>query len=181
MEDKDYLNVLFATSLVQTCGLGNFDQIELSKYMTGKQASVSPSISAYNQGFNGSSSVKDFEVMLQLLYAYATSIHKDTAAFSAWKLKMKTAYKNQRENPKSLFSEMLIKTVSSNHPRAISILTDDQINSIDLDRAIELYKERFADAGKFNFFFVGNFDVKEITPLLEKYIGGLPNTNKHEN
>jgi len=56
----------------------------------------------------------------------------------------------------------------------------DKLAKINLDRAFEIYKERFADAGDFTFTFVGNFDVEKIKPLLEQYLGALPTTKRIE-
>ena len=56
----------------------------------------------------------------------------------------------------------------------------EKVEQIELDRAYEIYKERFADASDFTFTFVGNFDPKQIKPLLEQYLGGLPSTDRNE-
>ena len=39
---------------------------------------------------------------------------------------------------------------------------------------MEFYKQRFANAADFTFFFVGAFKVDEVTPLLATYLGSLP-------
>ena len=46
---------------------------------------------------------------------------------------------------------------------------------------MQIYKERFANAGDFTFLFVGSFDEETINPLLEKYIGSLPSSSVKEN
>lgn len=45
---------------------------------------------------------------------------------------------------------------------------------------MQIYKERFANAGDFTFLFVGSFDEDSIKPLIEKYIGSLPGLPKKE-
>ena len=37
-----------------------------------------------------------------------------------------------------------------------------KLGKIDMDKAYAIYKERFADASDFTFFFVGNFEVEKI-------------------
>jgi zinc protease len=59
-------------------------------------------------------------------------------------------------------------------------MTLERMEKIDPNRAFEIYKERYADASDFTFFFVGNFKNEEIKPLLEKYLGGLPSTRRKE-
>ncbi|MDQ1265669.1 MAG: zinc protease, partial [Bacteroidota bacterium] len=55
------------------------------------------------------------------------------------------------------------------------------IEKVDLDKAINFYKDRFSDAGDFTFIFVGNFDKEKIKPMLEKYLGSLRTTERGEN
>src|SRR5205085_9115124 len=50
-------------------------------------------------------------------------------------------------------------------------------DSINLDRALEIYKSQMSDANEFTFIFTGNVNVDSVKPLLETYIGGLPHTN----
>jgi zinc protease len=50
----------------------------------------------------------------------------------------------------------------------------EDLDRINYDRIIELYKERFADADDFEFFIVGDCDADSIAPLLAKYLGALP-------
>ena len=66
-----------------------------------------------------------------------------------------------------------IKALYQDHPRA-RVPEAADFDKVDLDRAFEIYAERFANAGDFTFFFVGNFDIATIKPLLATYIGGLP-------
>jgi len=51
---------------------------------------------------------------------------------------------------------------------------------VNLDRIMEIYRDRFADAGDFIYIMVGNFKTGEILPLLSKYIGGLPSSGRKE-
>jgi zinc protease len=79
-----------------------------------------------------------------------------------------------------IFSDTLSKIVSMNSPRVIALPSDAQLDQINLDRAMAIFKERFADASDFTYLMVGNFKVDEAIPLLEKYIGGLPSIKRKE-
>jgi zinc protease len=56
--------------------------------------------------------------------------------------------------------------------------TTADIGAADAAAALRFYRERFANAADFNFFFAGPFTVETITPLLEKYIASLPSTGR---
>lgn len=68
--------------------------------------------------------------------------------------------------------------MTKNHPRAGGIPKPEDLDKVNLDRSIQIYKERFANAGDFTFFFVGSFNEDSIKPLIEKYIGSLPSVPK---
>ena len=67
-----------------------------------------------------------------------------------------------------------------NSPRVIAIPSEAQIKQIDLDRALSIFRDRFADASDFTYIMAGNFKVDEVIPFLEKYIGGLPSIKRKE-
>ena len=50
----------------------------------------------------------------------------------------------------------------------------EDLAGLDAGKMMEFYKQRFANAADFTFFFVGAFKVDEVTPLLATYLGGLP-------
>jgi zinc protease len=55
------------------------------------------------------------------------------------------------------------------------------LNQVILDKAYNIYKERFSNSASMKFFIVGNVNVDSITPFLEKYLGSLPGSGKPEN
>jgi zinc protease len=54
------------------------------------------------------------------------------------------------------------------------------LQEADLDRIYKIASERFTDASDFKFFFVGNIDMESFKPMVEKYIGAIPSSNKKE-
>jgi zinc protease len=71
LEDK--FNVNYATGVAEAMGIGEFSPTDLQKVLAGKTASARVVLSGTFDGFSGSSSVKDLETMLQLLYLRATA------------------------------------------------------------------------------------------------------------
>jgi zinc protease len=179
--DDQYISAMFASSIIDQCGIGDFSNTELEKKLKGKDLSLSPYIDDLKQGVTGKCSPKDFETLLQLSYLYCKSPRKDTAEYNAFIEKMKTQLKFLGASPIYAFYDTLFKASSSNSPRVIVIPKESQISKIDLDLVYKIYAERFANSNNMKFFIVGNVDVDSITPILEKYLGGLPGTGKAEN
>lgn len=178
--DKDIMSAMFASTIVDESGIATFDKTELSKKLAGKIVSISPYISDIKEGFSGSVAPKDLETLLQLNYLYFKAPRKDTAAFNGFMSKIKSQLKYISSSPEMVYKDSTSKILSSNNPRVVFIPTQKQINSIDLDKIYAIYNDRFADASDFTYFFVGNFNIKEITPMLESYLGGLPAIKRNE-
>lgn len=177
--DADYQSAAFAATLVDNSGIAEFSPVQLPKMLTGKRVNVTPYISERFEGLIGSATPKDLETALQLTYLYFTQPRKDPEIFKGLIGQYKGSLANRSNDPARVFEDSLAAVLSNNNIRRTgpSIQKVDQIN---LDKAYEIYKDRFADASDFTFTFVGNFDVESIKPLLQKYLGSLPSTNRKE-
>lgn len=180
VKDADHYSASYASQIVSQSGVGNISAVDLGNMLKGKNTSLTPNISLYSEGFNGVTIPKETETLLQLLNLYFTSPRKDTAAFTSFKTRQKQLFANLSSNPQIYFSGEFQKLMTKNHPRAGGLPKSEDMDKINLDRSIQIYKERFANAGDFTFLFVGSFNEDSIKPLLEKYIGSLPSQPKKE-
>ncbi|MCP4441913.1 MAG: insulinase family protein [Aureispira sp.] len=179
--DKDYPTAANAASIIDESGIGEFDLISLEKKLTANTVGLTPFIGEMYEGFNGSSSVEDFEILLKLVHLYATAPRKDKDAFERYIDQSKEQVRNLMSNPMYYFYDQLVSTQNGKHPRRKMIPTEEDMDNIDYARAFEIYKDRFSDFSDFTFVFVGNFEVDKAKPLFEKYLGSLPSTNRKEN
>ena len=175
----DLMSATLTTDVINQSGLGTFNLTDLGKKLTGKIASVSPSIGNYDESLNGSSSVKDQETMLQLAYLYFTAPRKDENAYELYMKQVNTYLENASANPQKAYSDSLNLILYGYNPR-IQVLNLETIKKVDLNTIQRIYKERFANPADFTFTFVGNIDVATFKPLIEKYLGGLKTTSKFE-
>ena len=174
----DKYNATYASTIVSQMGIGEFSPTDLSKYLAGKTASVAPRLSGLSANITGTSSVKDFETMLQLLYLYLTSPRKDEALFNAWKEKQKSAVQYAMQDPQTAFVDTFYQTLyQQNALTPVIIPKPYYFDSIDLNRSLEIYNSQFSDANDFTFIFTGNINIDSAKQLLATYIGGLPHTN----
>jgi zinc protease len=181
VKDADYFSAATASDIVSQSGVGDFSSIDLGNMLKGKNTRLAPDISLYNESMTGSTAPKEIETLLQLVHLYFTKPRKDKDAFESYKTKEKQMSENLMSNPIYYFSDELGKIMTQNHPRADRFYKPEDFDKINLDRSIQIYKERFANAGDFTFLFVGSFDEEKIKPLLEKYIGSLPSSPVKEN
>ncbi len=178
--DKEFMSANYTSQVIDMSGIGNFDNVELQKKLKGKNLQVTPYIDDIKEGFTGNSTPKDFETMMQLVYLYFEQPRKDTTAFKAFMSQMENQMKFMKSSPIMTFYDTLFKVVYPGYKRMVIFPTPAQLNEVKLDEIFKIYKDRFADAGEFKFFLVGNFSVDSITPLIEKYFGSLPSLNQNE-
>ena len=175
--EKDYSNIKMFDDVIAASGLGNFSHTELEKALAGKIASASYYMSDYREHINGSSTPKDVETMLQLVYLYFTNINKDQKSFDNMMQTTEVSLKNRLLQPENVFSDSLTATVSAHNPRNLPLKVEDLAN-VDYDRILQMAKERTANAAAFTFTIVGNYDEATIRPLIEQYLASLPSQKK---
>lgn len=165
--------------MVSLGGWGTFTASQLNKKLSGIQASVTPMVSDRSESLNGSCVKKDLETMLQLTYLCFTAPHRDDDAYKSTMARLQDILKNQDLDPQTALSDSVASILYNNNVRAKRMRAED-IGKISYDRILEIYKERFANAADFDFYFVGDLNVDSVTPLLEKYLGALPVSKKTE-
>ncbi|MFT3702047.1 MAG: insulinase family protein [Agriterribacter sp.] len=178
----DKYNANYASAIVGSMGFGNFSPTDLQKALAGKSISANPFIGGTSEGINGSSTVKDLETMFQLAYLKLTSPRKDSSLFKSFVQKNKAQLAMLSANPEAVFFDTLMQVFYHNSPLApINVPKAAFFDSVNADRSIAIYKERFSDLSGFNFVFAGSFKEEDIIPLIETYIASLPATTKKYN
>ena len=177
--DADYVPASTATQLIAAGGLGKFNVIDLGKMLSGKVASASAYITELEEGLNGFSSRKDLETMFQLIYLRFTQPRADADAFAVAANQTKTMLANQDVVPEMAFIQALTTALYQDHPRRQrpTVATVDKWN---LDKSLAFYKDRFADASDFTFYFVGSLDEATMKPLVERYLASLQSLKRKE-
>ncbi len=161
-------------------GIDGIDKNEMTKMTSGKIVRVRPFIGGNSEGFTGSASPKDLEMMFQMIHLYFTKLDKDPEAFASFISKQKAFLGNILSNPNIAFSIAYGEFISEGNPRYTGFPDEEALDNANYDLAYEKYKERFANAGDFHFYFVGNVDEDKIKDYAETYIASLPSSDKNE-
>lgn len=178
-DDEDLVTGKMADKLMDYSGLGSFSLMDLQKLMAGKEVGTTPYIDALYEGLRGSVSPNDLELLFQLIYLQFTGSRQDEEAVAALMTQYRSQLENKSLSPDAAYSDTLNATLNNYHPRR-QPMTVEKLDLVDLNRAQELYDDRFSDAGDFTFLFVGNFKLEVMLPLIQQYLGGLPSTGRNE-
>jgi zinc protease len=177
--DSLVLDAALATQLLAVGGLGDFDRVALQKRLAGSIVSVGASLNLYREGLEAGGSPRNMDTLFQLLYMQFTEPRIDTAAVSAFEASLRANLVNRAASPSARFRDTITAVMSRHHPRARTF-TVAMVDSVDARRALEFYRDRFANASDFTFVIVGAFTLDSIRPLVERYLGGLPSVRRNE-
>jgi zinc protease len=108
-----------------------------------------------------------------------TAPRRDEAAFRSFMSKMEAFLANRAARPEAVFQDRMGVALSQGHFRRRPP-SPELLREVDLDRALRVYRERFADISDFTFLLVGAFDPETVRPLVATYLGGLPGSGRRE-
>lgn len=167
------------SSIIEYSALGGFTQNDLIKKLADKNISLNFDLNDPTEQFTGASVKKDLETLFQLTYMYFTDVRKDPEAFNALKSRLKSTASQARNNPEMILSDSIQQTLYKRNP-LYKTMTTAEIDKINYDKVLKLYRERVANAGDYTFSLVGNFNVDSIKPYIEQYIASLPDKGVRE-
>lgn len=176
----DVVEAELASEVVFRSGVGDADAAALDQFLADRVVDAFPWIGETREGIRASASSDDLEPMFQLIHLLMTEPRFDDVAVDSVLAEMAAVDATRGDVPSLVVSDALNDMYYSGDPRYIGTPTAEQIDRFDADRAAEIYRERFADAGDFVFAVVGDFDPEELGALLARYIGTLPDTGNRE-
>ncbi len=178
--NEDLKATTFANGGLFEAGINGYSKNDLSKMMSGKIVNVRPYISGLSEGFRGMVAPKYTEELFQMVHLYFTALNKDEKAFKSYVNKQKSFLGNLLASPNFYFQKEMGEFMNAGNPRYSGFPSPEAYEKADYNLAYKKYHERFADAGDFNFYFVGNVDEKQIKEFSEKYLASLPGKNSNE-
>jgi len=180
VENDKVASAQMLNAFIGSFGVGDYDATALKKALTGKKVSLNVGLSDLNESFNGSSTPKDFETMMQLLYLQFENPRFDKEAYEAMLGRYKAFVANMANNPQKIMSDSLQLIMTCKNPRT-KLMTPEMFDELSLEQMETIYKDRFVDAGDFTYIIVGNIDEATAKAMAEKYIGSLTNLPRKEN
>jgi len=168
------------TDIIERSGVGPADSATLQRLLADRLASVTPFISETREGLSGGSAAEDVEILFQLVHLLMTAPRVEETGVSATIDELITLEASRTEVPALATGDQLVDAYYSGDPRYFTIPSAQQLADFDADRALEIYRERFGNAGDFVFAFVGDFDESDVTDLASRYIGTLPGNPSRE-
>lgn len=180
LSNEDNKKVSNAMNGLTEAGFSGMNKNDINKFMTGKTVRLNPYVYGTTEGMRGSATPKDLEYLMQMAHAYFTDLNFDKEAFDGYVTKQKGFMSNMLSMPSMYFSNEFYSFLNKNNPRYTGFPTAEDFDNADYKLAYEVYKQRFANAADFNFYFVGNIEEAELVEYAEMYLASLPSTGTKE-
>lgn len=153
-------------------GMGPYDKAGLNKYLAGKQAMLSLSLSSYTRDLRGNVVPRDLPVLMEMIHAMFTAPTLSADEFEASKHTNRSVLANQGADPRYQFGVKRNKYMyASERAQDVDLAV---IEGADREKSLDIIKDAMSNAGEYTFYFVGSFTLDELKPLVEKYIANLP-------
>ncbi len=165
-------SIAFMGNALSQAGLGTYTNMDLQKYLAGKQAGVRLSWSDDSRSVSGNTTPKDLPTLMELIYMNFTQPNFTPEEFEALQKSYIGLLHNQESDPTFIFSSKVTESLFGS-PR-VRQLTSELVEKADRDQIIEISRAMTANAADFTFVFVGNLNVDSLRPLVEQYIATLP-------
>lgn len=172
LSDDNTIDIKNLDVVLSSNGLGTYTEIDLQKYLAGKQVSVGLSIDNTSTDISGQSTPKDLPTLMELLYMTMTDVTITEDEFKSLQSKFAGILRNQESNPQYQFSRDAMKSLIGN-PRSLPITSAD-VEAANRENILKIIHSMTTNAADFKFIFVGNIDMAAFRPLVEQYIATLP-------
>jgi zinc protease len=172
---SDFVEASLAAGYVSLSGVAGMKAPDLQKLLAGKLASARPYMALSRHGISGSAAPAQIETALQLLHETFMQPGDDPDAFALLKRQLEASVANRGRSPGQVFAEKVSQVNTSGHYTS-QPLTLDRIATLNREKMLSFYRQRFSNASDFTFFMVGAFKVDEVVPMLAQYVGSLPSS-----
>lgn len=161
---------------IEDSRLGGYTQDELRVMLADKQLAISFGLDDDHHDLIGGCATADLETLMQAIHLYFTDVTPDEEAYQALVARLRALIQQRKDSPEAQLADSIAVAHYGKHPLALP-LTEAQLDNINYDQLLQLYRQYVARPDQFTFIFVGDFDVDTITALAARYIASLRPTS----
>ena len=165
-------SVVFLPYAMMSHGLGDYTDLDLQKYLQGKQVSLNIGFDAYDTDMSGQTTPKDLPTLMELIYMNFKDFEISEQEFAASQARFSGLLANQEVDPQYIWQKEWLKSLY-NAPAKQAISTD-LIKQADRQTTLDIIHQMMAHPGRFTLVFVGDINMDTFVPLADQYLGSIP-------
>ncbi len=153
-------------------GIGNYSNVDIRDYLSGKNVSITTQINEYYTNIIGNSTLKDVQTAFELVHVLMRKPYVDKQEFDSDLQTYTNSVKVRYDYPDNMFDFEANKFLF-NDIRKLSLISSD-VEKIDYTNVQTLFNLLLiANPNIVNVGIAGNIDEAQIKPLIEKYLASL--------
>ncbi len=170
-DPADAASVLFLPYAMMNHGLGDYSNMDLQKYLQGKQASLNIGFDSYSTSLEGTSTAKDLKYLMELIYMNFKDYQISEEEFAASQARFTGLLANQEKDPQYTFGKEFMASLFG--AAAKQAISTDAISKANRETTLSIIHQMLAHPGRFTLVFVGDIDMDTFVPLADQYLGSL--------
>lgn len=173
------VTIPFFDIAMSSTGLGNMTEIELAKKLTGKKAAVNPTMDDKSESLKGASTVKDLRTLFELTYLRFQEPSNDVDGYNNIIGQLNMVLPQLDAMHDVIQKDSCDNTVYNHNPYH-QLIHASTLLKLDYERVRQIYRERYQNAGDFDFYFSGPINEDSLRLYVEQYIAPLKAQKKRE-
>ena len=158
---------------IEDSRLGGFTQDQLRTMLADKQLAISFTLGDDYHDLQGGCATSDLETLMQAIHLYFADVTPDQEAFQSLMARLRAQVQQSHDKPEMQLADS-IAVAHYGHNPVMTALTEAELNQVNYDELLQMYRQYVARPDKFTFIFVGDFDVDTVAALAQRYIASLP-------
>lgn len=168
---EEAASIIFMPYAMMTHGLGDYNNLDLQKYLQGKQAAVGLQFDAYSTAIEGNTTTKDLPTLMELVYMTFKDFQITEDEFASIQARIASILGNQEVDPQYIWQKELAASLYK--AAAKQAISTEIINKADRETTLNIIHNMMAHPGRFTLAFVGDIDMDTFVPLADQYLGSL--------
>lgn len=168
-----------AVSAVAASGAGEWDPVQLRRYLADLDVSLNPYVADFSEGISASASTDDLAVLFELLHLQLTAPRVDDVPFrqqvESWR-----DFVDLAEVDSATAANVALQSAWTGGGALSPAPSLDAIDSFTPDDAISIWNDRFDSLDDHVFVVVGDVDEETVAELSRQWIGTLPAATQSE-
>lgn len=169
----------YINDIIGVSGFGEFSNLDLRRVLPDKDVKVVINIRNTEEIIEASTSRKDLEDAMMLLYLKATGLRPDTLSYSSWLAAESNKLRKAKEGPVQVMGDFIHRNVYNHHQLGLKE-TPEMLGRLNYAQALAVAKARFEDMSDFTFFITGDFYRDSLEMMLSRYLAPLPAAGRIE-
>ena len=159
--------------IIEESRLGGHTQEQLRGMLADKQLALSFTLGDDYHDLQGGCATADLETLMQAVHLYFTDVTPDTATFAQVIERLRSQVTQRQGRPEAMLADSTITAHFGHQPQMLPP-TLHELDQLNADSVLALYRDYVAAPERFTFIIVGDFDMDTVERLIERYIASLP-------